>query len=311
MKYSTLCFAVVLAVSMSAQASAQRRSSRNARSDDRSRLDTTLVLDRNGTVSITASGGDIVVTAASGNQVHVHAVSDDEDGHIDFSATHSMIEISGTRRGADTQFEISVPAGTRVIAHAQSGDVSVRGTHGDVEVHVQSGDAVVEDVAGHLDVQTLSGDITASQVNGDAQIATLSGDIKLTDVRGSVDITSTSGDITIRGATSRSVRALTTSGDVTYDGTVEPNGRYDLTSHSGGIHLHVPRDASAQLTVSTWSGEIDSDFPITLKPGEHGIGSSKAKEVTFQIGGGSARISAKTFSGDVTVSSNGRGGARP
>jgi DUF4097 and DUF4098 domain-containing protein YvlB len=109
------------------------------------------------------------------------------------------------------------------------------------------------------------------------------------------------------------VRAKTTSGGILYDGTIDAAGRYELSSHSGDLKLRVPRDASAQLTVSTWSGAIDSDFPITLKPGEHGIGVTRSKRFVFAIGGGGARITAETFSGDITIASNGRGpsGARP
>jgi DUF4097 and DUF4098 domain-containing protein YvlB len=111
----------------------------------------------------------------------------------------------------------------------------------------------------------------------------------------------------MRGASAKIVRAKTTSGEVVYDGTIDAAGRYELTSHSGDVKLRVPRDASAQLTVSTWNGSIDSDFPITLKPGEHGISVSRSKRYVFEIGGGGARISAETFSGDITISSNGRG----
>jgi hypothetical protein len=59
------------------------------------------------------------------------------------------------------------------------------------------------------------------------------------------------------------------------------------------------------------SGEINSDFPITLQPGQHGIGSWNAKRFTFNIGAGAARISAETFSGDVTVSSREPSRGRP
>ena len=135
----------------------------------------------------------------------------------------------------------------------------------------------------------------------------MSGDVKLSDVRGNVDVGTVSGEIELRGVTAKLVRAKTTSGDVTYDGIIDPAGRYEFVAHSGDIRLHVQRDASAQLTVSTWSGGIDSDFPITLKPGEHGIGKSTSKRFTFEIGGGAARITAETFSGDITISSNGRG----
>ena len=138
----------------------------------------------------------------------------------------------------------------------------------------------------------------------------MSGEVRLTDVRGNVDVGTVSGDIDLRGVTAKIVRAKTTSGDVTYDG-IDRSGRpLRAVTHSGDIGLHIPRDANAQLTVSTWSGSIDSQFPITLKPGEHGISVARSKRFTFEIGGGAARITADTFSGDITISSNGRGASR-
>src|SRR5256885_6691293 len=56
------------------------------------------------------------------------------------------------------------------------------------------------------------------------------------------------------------------------------SGRYELFSHSGDVRLTVPRETSAQLTVRTWSGGVDSEFPVTLKPGEHSIGSARSEE---------------------------------
>jgi len=279
---------------------AQRRSR-----DDRSRIDTTVAFDRNGTVTVNAGSGDVIITGGTANTVHVRGNSDD-DG-IRFYAARNMIELSTARRGNDTRFEVTVPIGTRIVAKSQSGDISVRGTHGEVSVTAQSGDIDVDDVSGRLEVRSFSGEITASNIAGPVDIATQSGDLKLSDVRGDIEVGNTSGDITLRGVTAKFVRAKTTSGDVVYDGTIDGAGRYEFTSHSGDVRLHVPRDAAAQLTVSTWSGEIESDFPMTLRPGDHSIGSSVSKQFTFAIGAGTARISAETFSGDVTVSSNGRG----
>jgi DUF4097 and DUF4098 domain-containing protein YvlB len=72
------------------------------------------------------------------------------------------------------------------------------------------------------------------------------------------------------------------------------------------VRLRLPAAVGAQLSVSTFNGGIESDFPITLKPGEHGIGASQAKRLNFTLGQGSARILAETFSGDITLTSNGR-----
>jgi DUF4097 and DUF4098 domain-containing protein YvlB len=133
----------------------------------------------------------------------------------------------------------------------------------------------------------------------------VSGDIRLTDFKGDFEGETVSGSIDLQNAAGRLVRSHTTSGDLSYEGSIDPSGRYELNAHSGDIRLAIPSNASAQLSVSTWSGTLDSDFPITLRPGEHGIGSGQAKRFTFVIGGGAARIAAETFSGDITISSRG------
>jgi len=148
--------------------------------------------------------------------------------------------------------------------------------------------------------------VTANGVRGDATIHTLSGDVSLEGARANVEIETVSGDIELRDVVSRQVRTNSTSGDLTFGGTILADGRYEFTTHSGELRLQLPRDIGAQLTLSTFSGEIDSAFPITLKAGDHGIGASQAKKLTFSLGQGTARIIAETFSGDVTLSTTGK-----
>ncbi len=297
--------AIALAfVGMLPLASAAQQRSR--RPDYASRVDTTFSFDKNGSVTLSVGNGDIVVTGWSRDQVHVRATSEDDNIRMDASSSRITLDVSG-RRSSDTRFEVSIPYGVRVTANSRSGDISIRGTRGPVEAHAQNGDLEIDDVTSRLDVSTFSGDLVASNITGDAKVGTISGSVRLTDMRGGVEVNTVSGDIDLRGVTARSVRAKTTSGDVTFDGLIDPSGRYELITHSGDVRLHVQRDASAQLTVSTWSGGINSQFPITLKPGEHGIGAASTKRFTFDIGGGAARITADTFSGDITITSNGRG----
>lgn len=293
---------LVAALSGGAGAQSQRRSMEYT-----SRIDTTFSFDKSGSVTLSTSTGDIVVTGWSRDQVHVRATSDDDNIRLDASSSRITLDVSRSRRGGDTRFEISVPYGVRVTTTTRSGDISIRGTRGPVEAHAQNGDVDVEDVTSRLDVSTFSGDLTASNVTADTQVGTISGSVRLTDARGNIEVNTVSGDVTLRSVTARLVRAKTTSGDVTFDGLIDAAGRYELGTHSGDVRLHVQRDASAQLTVSTWNGGITSQFPITLRPGEHGIGVATTKRITFEIGGGAARITAETFSGDITITSNGRG----
>jgi DUF4097 and DUF4098 domain-containing protein YvlB len=303
---STVAALALFAIASPHTAHAQRNRARFG-SDYRSSIDTTFAFDKNGSIDVTAGNGDIAVTGWSRDQIHVHAVSENSNIRLAASSSRMSLELASGSRGSDTHFEVSVPYGVHVTVRAMSGDISVRGTRGEVEAHTQNGDIDVEDVANRLDVNTLSGSIEARTVTGDVDIGTTSGDVKITDLRGNVEVGTVSGDVELRGLTSKLVRAKTTSGDVTFDGLIDPSGRYELTTHSGDVGLHVQRDASAQLTVATWNGGLNSEFPITLKPGEHTIGSGNAKRYTFTIGGGAARISAETFSGDITISSNGRG----
>ena len=273
-----------------------------------SRVDTTFAFDKNGSLNVSVMNGDIIVTGWSRGEIRIHAVSDDDNIRLTGSSSRVTLDVAGSRRGGDARFEVTVPYGVRVNAQAVSGDINVRGTRGPVEAHAQNGDIDVEEVLTRLDITSLSGDVTARNIGGDVTANSVSGEVHLSDVRGSVEVTSVSGDVDLRGVAAKSVRAKTTSGEVRFEGSIDPSGRYDFASNSGGIGLRIPRDASAQFTVSTWSGAIDSQFQILLRPGEQSIGVTKSKRYTFEIGGGGARITVEAFSGDINISSSGRGG---
>jgi DUF4097 and DUF4098 domain-containing protein YvlB len=140
-------------------------------------------------------------------------------------------------------------------------------------------------------------------VRGDASIHTLSGDVTLARAASAVEVETVSGDIDLTGMTSRQIRTNSTSGDLSFDGAIVDAGRYEFQTHSGELRLHLPSNVGAQLSLSTFSGEIDTAFPITLVQGDHGIGAAQAKKMNFSLGKGTARIIAETFSGDVTLSS--------
>ncbi|MEO8561489.1 MAG: DUF4097 family beta strand repeat-containing protein [bacterium] len=269
-------------------------------------LDTTVTFAANGTLNVGCAGGDVVVTGTDRNEIKVRART--ERGAIRFTSTGSTatLEAASSRSCGDAHFEVSVPAGIHLVASSWSGSLKVKGVRGEIEAHAQSGDVDVRDAGERLEVETLSGDVAIQGVRGDANIHTLSGGVTLDGARGNVEIETVSGDIELRDVVARQVRTTSTSGDLTFGGTILANGRYEFTTHSGEIRLQLPRDIGAQLSLSTFSGEIDSAFPITLKAGEHGIGSSQAKKLNFSLGQGTARIIAETFSGDVTLSSTAR-----
>ena len=268
-----------------------------------SRIDTTFNFDRRGTLVIVAGAGEVDITAWDRPQIRVRARSERSVLRLDATATRVSLDVSRPR-GGDTRFEVTVPIGVRVSARSTGGDISITGTRSAVEARTQNGDLTVTDVGEIVDLNSYSGDITARGITGNIEISTLSGEVMLSDAKGDVDVTSVSGDLDLRGIVARYVRAKSTSGDITFDGAIDNTGRYELGSHSGSVYLTLPQGTGALLTVATYTGSIESDFQITLKPGEHGIGSSK--RFTFEVGKGDARVSAESFSGDVTIRSSTR-----
>ena len=299
-------WAVLLTVVTALSASAQAKDKDKDRDRDRDRdrdldytssLDTVLPLSRNGSVEIQLQSGEIIVTGWERNEVKVRGTS--ERGMIRVEATPSHIEIGGrTVRGrlGETRVEINVPEGTRLTVGGRSADVSVRGVKGEVEVATMTGDVIIDNASSRVSFESMSGDVQISRVQGSLRGEAMSGEIGVTDVSGEVDVETVSGDLTLHNVRSRYVRAETVSGSVEFEGRTESGGRYDFASHSGDVRLLLPSALGALISVETFSGTIDSDFPITLQPGQrHG------KEFEFQVGDGGARISATSFSGGIYI----------
>lgn len=298
MQRTVLLSALLAAAAMPATA----QSSRDRDEDYQSSIDTTFAFDKRGTVSLSVGSGEIIVRGWNRDQIHVRARSERSVVRMDATSTRVSLDLSRPR-GGDTRFEVTVPVGVRISARATNGDISISGTKGGVEARTQSGDLNVEDVADMIDLGSLSGDIVASGLSGNVDVNAVSGDLTLSDVKGDVEASSVSGDIDLRNIVARYVRAKSTSGDITYDGTIDSTGRYELASHSGSVYLVIPQGAGALVTVSTYTGAIDSEFPITISPGGFG---NTSRRFTFQIGKGDARISAESFSGDITIRTKGR-----
>jgi DUF4097 and DUF4098 domain-containing protein YvlB len=264
-------------------------------------LDTTVAFDARGIVTITCPQGAVIVTGSDRNEIKVRART--ENGAIRFTSNgmRATLEPASGRGCNDGRFEVTVPVGARVSARSWSGSVSVKGVHGDLETRTQSADVDIRD-AGRIDVESMSGDVTIQVANGESMIHTVSGDVQLGAARGDVEIETVSGDIDLRDVVAKQIRIHTTSGDVDFAGQILADGRYEYNTHSGEIRLALPGDVGAQLNVATYSGGIESDFPITLQAGKD----HDNKRLSFTLGQGTARITAETFSGDITLTSKGR-----
>ena len=306
-RYALLGAMLVLAA---APLGAQNRRDRDDR-DDRnreytSRIDTTLALAANGVVELNLHSGEIIVTTGGSGRVQIRAASERGTLELESSSSRISLGVTGSRgRSREARFEVVVPRGTRVVAQSVSGDISVRGTGAEVDLHSVSGNIELADATNRATLESVSGDVTARGVAGNVRAETVSGDLDLSSVRGDLEAETVSGDLTMEGVTAKYARAETVSGELIYRGAIERGGRYDFTAHSGDVRLDLGGDGGIDFDVETFSGEIESDFPITLTPGATIEG--RPRRFEFRVGGGGARISVKTFSGDIQLE---RGGSR-
>lgn len=267
-----------------------------AQNDDGMRIDTTLALSPGGTVDLSLVSGEIHVTSWDRGEVRVHATSD--RGILRLEATPSRVGLTvRSDRGdmGDTRYDVTIPAGARLLTRSVSGDIEARGGS-DVDAHSVSGGITLSDVGGRATVESVSGDVHVSRVGRGLRASSVSGDLSLSGITGDVDVQTVSGEIELLGVRASYVRTETVSGDTRFAGTLDPKGRYDLHSHSGDIRIQIP-PVGATFDVETFSGDVESEYPMTVQPGS-GRGE---KRMQFTINGGGARVSAQTFSGDVTI----------
>jgi DUF4097 and DUF4098 domain-containing protein YvlB len=268
------------------------------------RIDTTFAFGRNGVVDLSSVYGNITVTGWDRAEARVRAWTDRGQLEYDLSSSRVTIEHrlprgSWRSRDSDMAYELSIPRGARLVLRTTSGDIEVRNTGGAVEANTTSGDVTIVDVSERVEVGSISGDVTLRNVKGNVDASAVSGSVEAEGIEGDIKLGSTSGDLVVTDARGRDVEMSTTSGDVAYTGAIDANGRYEFHSHSGTIDLAIPSGSNARFSVETFSGEIDSDFPITLQPGDRG--STRPRRFDFSVGSGGPRIIAESFSGDVQI----------
>jgi DUF4097 and DUF4098 domain-containing protein YvlB len=278
-----------------------------AEAQSRSRLDTTFAFNKSGAVDLGLISGEITVTGWNRSEIKIVAYT--KRGTIETSLSNSRVSLSlrGQRNGnwdSESRYELMVPVGTRVTANSVSGDIVIKATAGETEIGTVSGDIELVDAIDRITINTVSGDVHASKLRGRTRVEGVSSELVLEDVTGDVSAKAVSGDISMRSVKSSSVRAETVSGEITYEGLVHSTGSSEFNAHSGDVRLDIPANTNAQLSLQTWSGEINSQFPMTMQTEDRG---RRSKRMTFTIGSGAgARISAETFSGDITIERSGR-----
>lgn len=172
-------------------------------------------------------------------------------------------------------FEITVPEECSIDAETVSGDLSLTGVRGPLELQSVSGDVGITDVQGPLRLKSVSGDVSCERYVGH------------------VDGNTVSGDVTFDGARIRSSELHTVSGDIEVKGTLEPGREHRFRTISGDVELDLC-DPDLSVDFRTASGDLEAESATRVTR-------EGRKEYRIQLGGGNGRVHVKTVSGDLTI----------
>ena len=207
--------------------------------------------------------------------------------HIDYVNAHNI----------SVDYDITVPVETAIRTHSGSGDQTIEGTKGNVDVQTGSGDVKLREITGELRLQTGSGNIRAHEVAGPVRGGTGSGDVELEEKgSGDVDLHAGSGNLTARGVHG-SFHAETGSGDIVAEGT--QSGSWDIHSGSGNVRVRLPSNAAFEADISTSSGSVDVGAPVEMTV-QGRIGDMR-KSIRGKVRGGGPLLRVRTGSGDIHI----------
>jgi hypothetical protein len=186
------------------------------------------------------------------------------------------------RKAVTVNYDVRVPANTKILTVSDSGETTLAGLTGAVDVRTQSGAITMQRLGGATMISTGSGAVlvegtraplrvttgsssfTARALGGNLHVRTMSGAVNAGfEGGGDADIETGSSAIQLRGVRG-AVTAASRSGRITVDGT--PDRQWAVSTGSGSIDVAIAsppvtldatsRSGSVQISGATVSGTV-------------------------------------------------------
>jgi hypothetical protein len=204
-------------------------------------------------------------------------ISQEADGSVRVKTQfHKRWEwIFDWRSPCRVDYTIRVPRACAVKVRGVTCDMSIQGLEGEINVRTVSGDVKLADLTGRLSARGVSGKIQGTGLEGPLEAETVS------------------GDITLIGSSFPSVEATSVSGALAVE-ALTGSGPYRFKSVSGQLQVALPAGSGCKVEMSSVSGRLHSDLPITK---EWGDGRQRGAEIQ----GGGPALHFKSVSGDMRV----------
>ncbi len=265
-----------------------------ARATDLPQPDTTVVVHPGTTLEVDNFGGSIEVKTWDKGAVKIAADHSIRD-RIVIERTGSALRLKVKSKRwvpGSVHYRITAPRWMKLELSGMNTDIDVQNSQSEVRAETVQGDVTLQGGFGFVSLSSIQGAIRVRGARGRVEASSVNQGVRLEDISGPIFAESVNGGITIERAESDSVEASTLNGPVTFDGSISDGGVYRFATHNGCIDVAMPERTNATVSVSTFSGGVDSSFPVMLKK-------VRGKRFETTIGSGRAKLELESFQGTI------------
>lgn len=253
--------------------------------------DTTFVVPEGARIAIALREGNVHVAGVDGREARV--LLDGEEGGVRVASRGGEIHIAPRERGSDADLSLWLPRDVHLTVSGRESSITVEGlVRGDVQANTADGDVEINGAA-RVNVSALDGNVQLANT-GPASVNVADGDVWIDRVTGDVTANGIDADIVVTNADVRTLSLTAVDGDLWYDGAVYGGGSYSFNTHDGDVTFALPEGAGANISVSTFDGELIPSFPVQFRGGRLRAGE-------FTVGDGSATVTLRSFDGDILL----------
>jgi len=228
-------------------------------------------IGQGGSISVRNVSGDVTVTGYEGSAVLVLGFKEGPDRDrvwVEDNSAGNNVDVRARYPencdcNASIRFEVKVPRANYKFD-------SISSVSGDVEVTGVSGDLLAKSTSGAVTVRGVTGAVNARSTSGNVHVG---------EITGTVSGKSTSGNVEVE------IMQLNGAGDMEFGST------------SGDVRVKMPANLDADVRMSTTSGGLKTDFPLTIEEPERGHG----RRAAGRVGGGSRNLRLSSTSGSVSL----------
>lgn len=267
------------------------------------RLDEKRSASPDGVVEIDNSAGSIRVIGWNRAEVTVTGTLGQGAESLDLSGSsrHTQISVETEGRnphGIVSDLEIHVPAGSRVEISTFAANVVVTDVTGAVTAEGVNSNISVSGASKEVSAQSVNGTVDVSGASGRVHAESVNGSVTLKGVSGSVEANTVNGRLMVTGGGFQRAQLETVSGSLRFEGDVTKEGSVEAQTVSGGVDLVLPASISADFSLTTFSGDIQSDFGGAARRTSK---FTSEKELEFSTGNGNAKVEVQTLSGAIVI----------